>query len=415
MLSPLCNFEIFLVTLQRHSEQIVMDSLYKTHQYLVEHTDLPIRRKLMDEINWNNRLIGIKGSRGVGKTSFLLQYAKEHFPDNNKECLYINLNNFYFSVKTIQDFVREFRMRGGKVLLIDQVFKYSDWATELAYCYDTFPDLKIIFTGSSVMRLQTENSPLIGKVASYNLRGFSFREFLELQTGFHFKTCSLDEIIHHHTEIAHEISSKIKPLAYLDDYFHHGFYPFYLEKRNFSENLLKTMNMMLEVDVVYINQIEQRYLPKMRQLLYLLSSSAPSSPNVSQLSLDIDTSRATIMNYIKYLKDARLINLLYFENEEFPKKPEKVYLQNPNLLYATRMISVDRQALMETFFYNQIHKDYVVNASDKHCHFLIDGQYQFIVSNKMNGKVNSDVYYAIDGIETGESKMIPLWLFGFLY
>ena len=392
-----------------------MDSLYKTHQYLVEHTDLPIRRKLMDEIDWNDRLIGIKGTRGVGKTSFLLQYAKEHFPDNNKECLYINLNNFYFSVKTIQDFVREFRMRGGKVLLIDQVFKYSDWATELAYCYDTFPDLKIIFTGSSVMRLQTENSPLIGKVVSYNLRGFSFREFLELQTGLRFNPHSLDEIIHHHVEIAQEIASQVKPLAYLDDYFHHGFYPFYLEKRNFSENLLKTMNMMLEVDVAYINQIEQRYLPKMRQLLYLLSSVAPSSPNVSQLSLDIDTSRATVMNYIKYLKDARLINLLYFENEEFPKKPEKVYLQNTNLLYATRMISVDRQALMETFFYNQIHKDYKVNASDKHCHFLIDGQYQFIVNNKMNGKNHSEVYYAIDGIETGESKMIPLWLFGFLY
>jgi predicted AAA+ superfamily ATPase len=392
-----------------------MDSLYKTHQYLVEHTDLPIRRQLMDEINWDDCLIGIKGSRGVGKTSFLLQYAKENFPLYNKECLYINLNNFYFSVKTIQDFVREFRMRGGKVLLIDQVFKYPDWAEELAYCYDNFPDLKIVFTGSSVMRLQTENSPLIGKVSAYNLRGFSFREFLELQTGVHFQTYSLDDILQNHADIAHAISSKIKPLAYLDDYFHHGFYPFYLEKRNFSENLLKTMNMMLEVDVAYINQIEQRYLPKMRKLLYLLSSSAPSSPNVSQLSSDIDTSRATVMNYIKYLKDARLVNLLYPENEEFPKKPEKVYLQNPNLLYATRMINVDRQALMETFFYNQIHKDYKVNASDKNGHFLIDGRCHFSVGQKINGKFNPDMYYAIDGVETGELKVIPLWLFGFLY
>ncbi|MDR0547490.1 MAG: AAA family ATPase [Dysgonamonadaceae bacterium] len=392
-----------------------MDSLYKTHQYLVEHTNLPLRRKLMDEIDWNDRLIGIKGSRGVGKTSFLLQYAKENFPLYDKECLYINLNNFYFSVKTIQDFVREFRMRGGKVLLIDQVFKYPDWALELAYCYDNFPDLKIIFTGSSVMRLQTENSPLIGKVSAYNLRGFSFREFLELQTGLHFPTYSLDDILLNHTEIAHSISSKVKPLAYLDDYFHHGFYPFYLEKRNFSENLLKTMNMMLEVDVAYINQIEQRYLPKMRKLLYLLSFTAPGSPNVSQLSLDIDTSRATVMNYIKYLKDARLVNLLYPEDEEFPKKPAKLYLQNPNLLYATRMINVDRQALMETFFYNQVHKDYKVNAGDKYCHFLIDGQYQFAVGSRINGKFNADTYYAIDGIETGELKVIPLWLFGFLY
>ncbi|MDR2843015.1 MAG: AAA family ATPase [Candidatus Symbiothrix sp.] len=392
-----------------------MDSLYKTHQYLVEHTNLPIRRKLMDDINWHDRLIGIKGSRGVGKTSFLLQYAKENFSLLNKECLYINLNNFYFTVKTIQDFAREFCMRGGKVLLIDQVFKYPNWADELAFCYDNLPDLQIIFTSSSVTRLKDEHSPLANKVVSYNLRGFSFREFLELQTGQQFDCYSLEDILMHHSTISKGISGRIKPLAYMDDYFHHGFYPFFLEKRNFSENLLKTMNMMLEVDVAYINQIEQRYLPKLRKLLYLLSASAPGTPNVSQFSLDIDTSRATVMNYIKYLKDARLVNMLYPENEEFPKKPEKLYLQNPNLLYATRMINVEQQVLMETFFYNQVHKDYKVNAAPGDSHFLVDGKYLFNVGNRINGKFNPDVYYAIDGIEMGELKIIPLWLFGFLY
>jgi predicted AAA+ superfamily ATPase len=392
-----------------------MESLYKTHQYLVEHLELPLRRKLMDEINWNDRLIGIKGSRGVGKTSFLLQYAKENFSSYDKACLYINLNNFYFTVKTIKDFAQEFRMKGGKVLLIDQIFKYPDWASELAYCYDHIPDLKIIFTGSSVLRLKDENYPLTGKVVSYNLRGFSFREFLELQTGDTFDSYSLEDIFQHHTDIAQDIVSKVKPLAFLDDYFHHGFYPFYLEKRNFSENLLKTMNMMLEIDVLAIHQIEQSYLPKLRKLLYLLSSTVPGSPNISQLSSDIETSRATVMNYIKYLKDARLVNLLYPESEEFPKKPMKLYLQNPNLLYATRMITVERQALRETFFYNQVHKNYKVNMSDKGCHFLIEGQHHFFVGNRIIGKFNPDVYYAIDGIEMGERKVVPLWLFGFLY
>ena len=392
-----------------------MESLYKTHQYLVEHLDLPLRRKLMDEIRWNDRLIGIKGSRGVGKTSFLLQYAKDRFPRFDKECLYINLNNFYFSVKTIRDFAKEFRMKGGKVLLIDQVFKYPDWATELAYCYDHFPDLQIIFAGSSVIRLKDEHSPLVDKVAAYNLRGFSFREFLELQTGSRFSAYSLEDLLRYHTDISREILATIKPLAFLDNYFHHGFYPFYLEKRNFSENLLKTMNMTLEVDVSYINQIEQSYLSKLRKLLYLLSMTAPGSPNISQLSMDIDTSRATVMNYIKYLKDARLVNLLYSENEEFPKKPEKLYLQNPNLLYATRMINVERQALRETFFYNQVHKDYKVNASDRGYHFLIDGQYHFNIGEQIRGKFDPEVHYAIDGIESGERKTIPLWLFGFLY
>ncbi|GHT77452.1 ATPase AAA [Bacteroidia bacterium] len=392
-----------------------MESLYRTHQYLVEHLALPIRRKLMDEINWDDRLIGIKGSRGVGKTSFLIQYAKDHFSSGDKRCLYINLNNFYFTVKTIKDFAGEFRMRGGKVLLIDQVYKYPEWASELAYCYDHYSDLQIIFTGSSVMRLKDENSPIANKVISYNLRGFSFREFVELQTGCKFEAYSLDEILQHHEEIAQKISSQIRPLAYLDDYFHHGYYPFYLEKRNFSENLLKTMNMMLEVDVLSINQIELSYLPKLRKLFYLLSLTVPSSPNVSQLSLDIETSRATVMNYIKYLKDARLINLLYPVDEDFPKKPARLYLQNPNLLYATRMIGVNPQALRETFFYSQIHKDYKVNLGSKSSEFLIEEQHTFCVGDRIREKFNPDTYYAIDGIEAGERKVIPLWLFGFLY
>ncbi|GHT09883.1 ATPase AAA [Bacteroidia bacterium] len=392
-----------------------MESLYKTHQYLVEHLNLPLRRQLMDEINWNDRLIGIKGSRGVGKTSFLIQYAKEHFRPDNKEYLYINLNNFYFTVKTIKDFANEFRMKGGKVLMIDQVFKYPDWASDLAYCYDNFPDLQIIFTGSSVLRLKDEHYPLANKVVSYNLRGFSFREYMELKTGEKFPYYSLEDILEHHADIAAEICSKVKPLAHLSNYLHHGFYPFFLEKRNFSENLLKTMNMMLEVDVLSINQMEQSYLPKIRKLLYLLSLSAPDSPNISQLSHEIKTSRATVMNYIKYLKDARLVNLLYPADEDFPKKPVQLYLQNPNLLYATRMINVDEQALRETFFYNQVHKDYKVNSGSKNIQFLIDGQYGFNIGNGLKEKFKPEANYAMDGIETGEGKVIPLWLFGFLY
>ncbi|MDR0505414.1 MAG: AAA family ATPase [Dysgonamonadaceae bacterium] len=392
-----------------------MESFYRTHQYLVEHIDMPLRRKLIDNINWNDRLIGIKGSRGVGKTSFLIQYAKEKFSADDRECLYINLNNFYFTVRTIQDFANEFRLKGGKVLLIDQIFKYPNWASELAYCYDNYPDLQIIFAGSSVLRLKDEHSPLAGKVISYNLRGFSFREFLELQTGYKFESYSLNEIFQHHQDIAQKITSQVRPLAYLDDYFHHGFYPFHLEKRNFSENLLKTMNMMLEVDVLSIYQIELSYLPKLRKLLYLLSVTSQGSPNVSQLSTDIETSRATVMNYIKYLKDARLINMLYPEKEDFPKKPVRLYLQNPNLLYATRMINVERQALRETFLYNQLQKDYKVNASENGCHFLVNGKYHLSVGEQIRGKFNSDIYYVIDGIEAGERKVIPLWLFGFLY
>ena len=185
-----------------------MEAFFRTHKYLVEHLYAPVRRGLMDEINWDDRLIGIKGSRGVGKTTFLLDYAREHFGADNKECLYVNLNHFYFTERTLVDFASEFRAKGGKVLLIDQVFKYAGWSKELRYCYDHFPDLKIVFSGSSVMRLKEENPDLSGKVVSYNLRGFSFREFFNLMSGNQIPAYTFDDVLMHHQEIAEAICAK---------------------------------------------------------------------------------------------------------------------------------------------------------------------------------------------------------------
>jgi predicted AAA+ superfamily ATPase len=367
----------------------------------------------MDEINWNDRLIGIKGMRGIGKTSFLIQYAKEYFPDMKRECLYINLNNFYFTAKTIRDFANDFQMKGGKVLLIDEVFKYPLWAEELAYCYDHFPGLQIVFADSPVSSSEGAGFPLNRKAVFYHLRGFSFREFIELQTQSAFRTYTFTEVIENHAEIAKEITSEVRPLAFLNDYFRHGFYPFFLEQQNFWENLLKTVNQMLEVDVLTANQIAQSSLPKIRKLFYLLSLMAPESPNISRLSVDIETSRTTVIHYIRYLQEAHLICLLYPEG--FPGKSAKLYLQNPNLLCATRMTDVEPRTLMETFFYNQVHEGYRINAGDKTAQFLIDGQYRFSIDDRIRNKFSSDVYYAIDGIESGERRVIPLWLFGFLY
>ncbi len=392
-----------------------METFFKTHNYLLEH-DVPlVRRGLMDEINWDDRLIGIKGTRGVGKTTFLLDYAREFFGVGNKSCLYINLNHFYFTERTLIDFADEFRSKGGSVLLIDQVFKYPDWSKELRYCYDHFQDLKIVFSGSSVMRLKEENPDLSGKVVSYNLRGLSFREYLNLMAGSNFQPYTLDQIRENQKEITKEITQVVKPMAHFQDYLHHGFYPFFLEKRNFSENLLKTMNMTLEVDVFYLKQMEQSYLPKLRKLLYLLAVSAPCTPNVSQLSKEIQTSRATVMNYIKYLADARLVNMLYPEGEEFPKKPSKVYMYNSNLLYPIRPSTVKAQSVRETFFYNQLQKDHKINAATNNAQFLVDGIYNFKVEEHVKGKINPLYTYAIDKAEVDEPNMIPLWLLGFLY
>ena len=394
-----------------------MDAFFRTHTYLVEHVNAPVRRCLMDEINWNDRLIGIKGTRGVGKTTFLLQYAKERYGSTDRQCLYVNMNNFYFQGRGIADFAGEFCRKGGKVLLIDQVFKQPDWSRELRRCYDNYPQLQIVFTGSSVMRLKEENPELNGIVKSYNLRGFSFREYLNLQTRQQFEPYTLKDIQDHHEEITHAILSKVSPMKHFQDYIHHGFYPFFLEHRNYSENLLKTMNMMTEVDILLIKQIDLKYLTKIKKLFYLLALEGPKAPNISNLAKEINTSRATVMNYIKNLADARLINIVYPVGQEFPKKPAKVMLQNSNLIYAIYPIQLDQQQLMETFFVNALQEECSVNEGNKQGTYIINQKEKFKVydAGKPKMRFNSDTTYTVYNAEVGKGKQVPLWLMGFLY
>ena len=394
-----------------------MDAFFRTHTYLVEHNYAPVRRMLMDEIDWNDQLIGIKGTRGVGKTTFLLQYAKEKFGANDRKCLYINMNNFYFQEKGISDFAGEFYRNGGRVLLIDQVFKQPNWSSDLRRCYDNYPELKIVFTGSSVMRLKEENPELNGIVKSYNLRGFSFREFLNCMSGNSFSSYSLNDIIENHEQIATQILTKINPLEYFQDYIHHGYYPFFLENRNYSENLLKTMNMMTEVDILLIKQIELKYLTKIKTLFYLLALEGPKSPNISNLAKEINTSRATVMNYIKYLSDSRLINIIYSVGQDFPKKPAKVIMNNSNLIYAIYPIHIEQQEVMETFFVNALLSKHTINEGNKCGYYIIDRNRRFRVCDAENTKMrlNNDTIYVRYNMKVGKDNKIPLWLFGFLY
>ena len=384
---------------------------------MVEHVNVPTRRVLMDEITWKDRLIAIKGGRGVGKTDFLLNYAKEQrllAPEESKHTLYVNFNDFYFTEHSLVEFAGQFVAAGGRTLVIDQAFKYPNWSKELSQCFYRYPSLRIIFTASSVMRLIEDNKDIGTIVHSYNLRGFSFREYLNVTLGLKLPVFSLEDILKRHVEIAQQICQRIKPLQYFNDYLHHGYYPLFLEPHDFSESLLKMMNMILEVDVLLIKQIEVSSLPKLRKLLYLMLQETPCSLNVSNLAQAIDCSRSTTMNYIKYLKDARLLNMLYPEDKQFPLKPTKVYMQNTNLCYATSTRNIDRQTIAETFFYNALHGNHKINATDRSAMFIIDGQYYMDALATTPTKTGIR-YSAIADLEVGSQKNIPLWLFGFLY
>lgn len=392
-----------------------MQNFVSIHNILQEQARTSIRRELLDEINWDDRVIGIKGFRGVGKTTFLMDIVKERFL-NDKTCLYVNLNNFYFTKRKISSFADEFYKTGGKTLILDQIHKYPEWASELKTCYDNFSDLQIIFSASPVVRVLDETNELKNVAKVYHLEGLSFREYLNYHLNMNFKRYSLQEILTSHDRIAMEITQEIKPLAYFNDYLKNGFYPYFLDNKAFyHETLLKHINLALEIDVTYLNQIDLQYLPKLRKLLQIAASQVPFTPNVSKISTDVQTSRATIMNYLRYLKNARIINLLFANgNEDEIKKPEMVYLHNTNLMYAIDPTNITNQSLRQTFFYNQLGYQHRVKSSNK-ADFKVDDAYHFSVGNKYVVPVDEDSYAAAGMIEVGSGKIIPLWLFGFLY
>lgn len=392
-----------------------METFFQTHAYLIEHTNVPVRRALMDRIDWSHRMIGIKGPRGVGKTTFLLQYAKEHFDVHLRQCLYINMNSFYFQGRGIADFADDFIKCGGQVLLIDQVFKQTDWEHELCSCYHRYPRLRIVYATSSVESSE-ENSELKKISKCYSLHGFSFREFINLQTGSEFRPYGFEELLTDSEQIQKNILPQVRPWQYFQDYLHHGYYPFFLENRNFTENLLKAMNMMIEVDILFIKQIELKYLSRIKKLLYLLAMEGLTSPNVSKLAAGIQTSRATVMNYIKNLEEARLINMIYREGETFPKKPVQIMLHDTNLMYAVYSPSMNTQDIMETFLTNCLWRHHAITKGKKSGFYRIDQKIDICVCDKSRRlKRDMNVYYAKYNSEVGYGNEIPLWLFGFLY
>ena len=412
----------------------MLDAFFRIHDFLVAHSFMPIRRQLMDEINWDHRLIAIKGGRGVGKTDFLLSRVKEietewkNTPEpvvkgrrkkrkplsEMRPCLYVNFNDFYFTENSLLDLARQFVKEGGRYLFLDQLFKYPNWSRELKRCYNRFKALHIIFCATPVMPIDEENNDLKDIADTYNLRGFSFREYLNLQTGLRFQSYSLEELMQRHASISREICSRVRPLDYFKAYLHHGYYPSYLESKSFEAELLKTMNSQLEVDVLMIKQIDVTCLHKLRKLMQILLREAPCALNISNISEEIGLSRATTMNYIKYLKDSRLINLLYPEDKSFPMKPTKLYIHNPNVAQMIFTREIPMLDLYETYFYTAVHGAHKVNATDRSAMFIIDNKYYFDVK-EMSSSRDTIRPTAVGDLETGRGNQIPLWLLGFLY
>ena len=377
-------------------------------------------RNFINNIDWSNRFIGIKGSRGIGKTTLILQYIKTNYQANNK-VLYVSLDDLYFSENKLYNLADEFYKRGGELLAIDEVHRYPNWALELKNIYDDMPDLKVIFTGSSLLHLQKAKADLSRRAVMYSMPGLSFREFLNFEYSSNFKTYSLEEILHNHINIAIEIIQNIKPLANFSNYLNYGYYPFYKENvDSFHSKLDEIILTIIEIDIPQFASIQVSNIIYLKKLLRIISTSVPFKPNMKALSERTGISLNTMKTYLKLLNDADILQMLYIKNKGINSlnKPEKIYLENTNLRYNQAEVVANTGNLRETFFLNQMKQKYFVSTS-KEADFFVDNKYTFEIGGKNKQKKQikniSNAFIVKDNIEIGSENIIPLWLFGFMY
>ncbi len=397
-----------------------MEILVERYRKKLASIQVNFTRNIFSEIDWTDRLIGLRGPRGIGKTTILLQYLKVNHA-NDESALYISLDNIWFSSQNLVDFVDDFVKRGGKKLFIDEIHKYPNWAKELKNIYDDFPEVQIVFTGSSLLEILNARADLSRRAVMYSMQGLSFREYLNLEHGFIFSSLMLNEIIENHTDIASEIVQKIQPIKYFSQYLKTGYYPFFRENPNtYDQRLEEIVNFILEIELPTLRQVDPSYIIKLKQLLFVISSSVPFKPNVTKLAERIGINRNTLISYFHYLEESGLTMQLFKDAKGITRlqKPDKLYLDNTNLLYTIAPQNVQIGHVRETFFANQLaHKNLVeyTYVGD----FKINRELTFEIGGKHKSKDQikelQNAFIAADDIEIGFQEKIPLWLFGFLY
>jgi predicted AAA+ superfamily ATPase len=396
-----------------------MEKLYDLHETYLRKTKLNFRRYLIDDINWEGKLIAIKGPKGVGKTTMILQYIKENY--KGKEALYVSMDSIVAKPYSIFEIAEYHVNKGGTSLFIDEIHKYTDWSREIKTIHDLYPDLQVVFSGSSILQIYKSFADLSRRAVAYNMEGLSFREFLTLETGIVFDKLDLKNILKNHVSVAEGIIEKVNVFKYFEAYLQHGYYPFYLESiKDFNQKLEQVINNSLDVDLPFILEISVHNIFKIKKLLYLLATELPFQPNVSKLAGSLELNRNTLNNYLYYLSECKMISLLTDAGKSYStlSKPEKIFMHNTNLVYAINGNKVNVGTIRELFFYNQVSAKNAVNFVKKG-DFIVDNQYVFEVGGAQKSFTQiadiKDSYLAIDDVQIGRGNKVPLWLFGFLY
>lgn len=395
-----------------------MESLIKIYLRLLQETEAKTFRYLYPNIDWNEHCIGIIGARGVGKTTMLLQHIKHTFTNKN-EALFASLDNTWFANHSIFDLADEFYLNGGTHLFLDEIHHYPNWANEIKNIYDSFPKLKIVFTGSSLLQIYKSTADLSRRVVYEKLEGLSFREFLKFEKIDDFPVLSMKEIVENHQDIAFRITENLKIIPLFKKYLKNGYFLFYKEGLGKYEiNLQEAVNNVIDIDIPAIENIEFESRHKLKRLLAILSTLVPYTPNITDLSVAIDSNRNNTVKYLFLLANAKLLNLVSYKNKTIGDltKPDKVLLNNTNLSYLYGD-NANIGSARETFFVNQLNAVANVILAPQG-DFMVDN-YTFEVGGKSKSfKQIKDIqnsFVVADDIEIGHGNKIPLWLFGMLY
>ena len=380
---------------------------------------LDFKRYLYPQINWDSSVIGIMGERGVGKTTMLLQRIKEKYahPDDT---FYISLDHYWFGTHELQDLIKFMYKRGITEFYIDEVHKYKGWSGILKTLVDELHDLRIVYTGSSLLEIDNAKVDMSRRQTPYTLKGMSFREYLEYDGILKMNAVTPEELLANHVPIAMDIVSKTKVLVAFDTYLHTGVYPFYRDAgKDFLVRLKEVVDTVIESDLPAVEKITYDTVDKCKKLLMIIAENVPLQPNVDKLATSLGTTRDTLLKLLYKLDKAEILELLTVELKSYKKlvNPEKIYLGNTNLMYALSP-KIEIGTLRETFFIDQCASVGTVQMPPKG-DFLVNGKYLFEVGGE--GKTFDQIadipnsYLAVDGIETGYGARIPLWMFGLLY
>jgi predicted AAA+ superfamily ATPase len=376
----------------------------------------------MDEIDWNSRLIGISGARGSGKTTLMIQYLKSEI-DNLDEAIYISLDYLFFTKNYLLDFVFEFRRNGGKYIFIDEVHKYQNWSQELKNIYDQFSDVKVVFSGSSALDIYKGSHDLSRRAMVYNLYGLSFREYLKFYRNIELPAYSLNDLLSISNQEISTLTTDFLPVPVFKEYLKWGYYPFFNESNNvttYYRQLINILNTTLDSDLPSIFHINYDSVLKIKKLLTIIAGIVPYQPNITKLSEQAGASRDSLLKFLDYLEKSNIIKMLHKDAMGLTKlnKPEKLFLQNSNMMYAFSNDSPDTGNLRETFFLSQIMVNHEVSFADKG-DFTVDNKYTFEVGGRKKSRKQilgmENAFIVSDETDYRSQDKLPLWIFGLLY